>query len=225
MEWCSLAEIETTSRLVSAADDPDEAYIRRCGAELGLLGNQVPIRPTSPPALDPHVPTGTEIDAIHAYTDPATAGYQLAKLITGLSDEMLRLVGGDQITDEAILGCPVPNAARAILRALDDEREPVLAVPYGAWPPPTEDELTEEEVTDELSRDERQFAAALGRLLRGRSERVPAIKLSRTVRSRFEALRADGTLDRRYCVYRASHIALYSSFALSAPPIGALTNE
>jgi hypothetical protein len=37
------------------------------------------------------------------------------------------------------------------------------------------------------------------------------------VRSRFEALQADGILDRRYRVYRASHIALYSSFRVDDP--------
>jgi hypothetical protein len=36
-------------------------------------------------------------------------------------------------------------------------------------------------------------------------------------RSQFETLRANGILDRRYRVYRASHIALYSSFRIDDP--------
>ncbi len=47
--------------------------------------------------------------------------------------------------------------------------------------------------------------------------RIPAIKLSRKVRSQFEALRASGILDRHYRVYRASHIALYS-FRIDSTP-------
>jgi hypothetical protein len=49
---------------------------------------------------------------------------------------------------------------------------------------------------------------ALGLLLHGRNARIPC--RDRPVRSRFETLRARGILERRYRVYRASHIALYS---------------
>jgi hypothetical protein len=63
----------------------------------------------------------------------------------------------------------------------------------------------------------REFAVALGRLLDGRKVRVPCRDLSWPVRLCFEALRADGILDRRYRVYRASHIALYSSFRVDDP--------
>ncbi len=62
----------------------------------------------------------------------------------------------------------------------------------------------------------RDFATALGSLLHGRSVRIPSRDLSRTVRARFEALRADGMLDRRCRVYRASHITLYSSFRVDS---------
>jgi hypothetical protein len=40
--------------------------------------------------------------------------------------------------------------------------------------------------------------------------------------TRFQALRADGILDRSYGAYRASHIALYSSFMRDEPPTGSL---
>jgi hypothetical protein len=53
-------------------------------------------------ALHTRTPTVKEIEAIHAYTSPARAGYQLAKLITGLPDELLALIGHDQITADAI---------------------------------------------------------------------------------------------------------------------------
>jgi hypothetical protein len=42
--------------------------------------------------------------------------------------------------------------------------------------------------------------------------------VSRKVRSRFDALRADGILDRRYRVYRASRVPLYSRFRVASTP-------
>jgi hypothetical protein len=75
--------------------------------------------------------------------------------------------------------------------------------------------------TEEPPAVERDYATALGSLLRGRSVRIPSRELSRPVRSRsegFEALRTGGILDRRrYRVYRAGHIALYSSFRVDDP--------
>jgi hypothetical protein len=52
----------------------------------------------------------------------------------------------------------------------------------------------------------------------GRNERIHAIKLSRPVRSQFEALCANGMLDWRHRVHRAGHIP-------TAPQIRALTND
>lgn len=69
-------------------------------------------------------------DAVHTYTCAARAGYQLAKIITGLPDELLALIGRDQITDDAILGCPVPDTAQPILRAIEERHEPVLEIPW-----------------------------------------------------------------------------------------------
>ncbi len=181
------------------------------------MGHQIPIPPTTPLALHPRATTAAQIEAIHAYTDPATAGYDLAKLITGLPDELLALIGRDQISDDAILGCPVPQAARPILRAIEERHEPILEIPWHASSEPSDDIAGEEDIAiDEPLQLERKSADALGTLLRGRTARIPSRDLSRTVRARFEALRADGILDRRYRVYRASHIALYSSFRVDS---------
>jgi hypothetical protein len=64
--------------------------------------------------------TAKQIERIQAYNDPARACYELARLTTGLPDAMLALIGGDQITDDAILGYQVPEPARPILRAIDE---------------------------------------------------------------------------------------------------------
>jgi hypothetical protein len=158
--------------------------------------------------LHPRTFTAKQIERIHAYTDPARAGCELARLTTGLPDEMLALVGGDQITDDAILGCPVPEPARPILRAIDETNEAAFHMFVDTAPEPIEDAASADY----------EFAAALGWLLRGRSSRIPARELTPKVRSQFEALRADGILDRSYRVYRASHVALYSSFRAASTP-------
>lgn len=210
-------EIERTFRLLIEAGDPELAYVRRCGAELALLTHQIPTLPAAPLSLRPNQLTAQEIDSVHAYTYPARAGYQLAKLLTRLPDELLALIGYDQITDDAILGCPVPDAARPILRAIEDRHEPVLEIP---WPDPGEprEDITDQDNPMEIpSAIEQDFAEALGLLLHSRNERIPRRDLSPPVRSRFEALRSQGILERRYRVYRASHTALYSSFRIDDP--------
>jgi hypothetical protein len=221
--WCRstepsrLAEIARAFRVLIEADDPELTYTRRCGAELALITHQIPALPAAPLSLRPHPATARVVDALHGYTNPARAGYQLAKLITGLPDELLALIGHDQITADAILGCLVPQAARPILRAIEERHEPVLDIP---WPDPTqpgEDSAKRNVATQEPPAVERDFATALGSLLRGRRVRIPSRELPRPVRSRFETLRSDGILDRRYRVYRASHIALYSSFRVDDP--------
>lgn len=210
-------EIERRFRILIEADDPELAYIRRCGAELALILHQIPAVPPATLSLHPNEVTAREINAVHAYTYPAKAGYQLAKLLTGLPDELLALIGYDQITDDAILGCPVPDAARPILRAIEDRHEPVLEIP---WPDPGEprENITRRDDPAVMQPAvDREYASALGQLLGGRNVRIPCRDLSWPVRSRFETLQADGILDRRYRVYRATHIALYSSFRVDDP--------
>jgi hypothetical protein len=192
--WCRssepsrLPEIERAFRVLIEADDSELAYIRRCGAELALITHQVPALPAAPLSLRPHPVTAREIDALHAHTNPARAGYELAKLITGLPDELLALIGYEQITDDAILGCAVPQAARPILRAIEERHEPVLDIPWPDAADPGENPVERNIAIEEPPAGERDFATALGSLLRGRSVRVPCRELPRPVRLRFEAL-------------------------------------
>ena len=123
------------------------------------------------------------------------------------------------------LGCPVPHAARPILRAVEDSHEPVLDIPWSDPAHPGKNAAERNIATEEPPADERDFATALGSLLRGRSVRIPCRELSRPVRSRFEALQADGVLDRRYASTGPATWRSTAAFTLTAPPIGALTNE
>jgi hypothetical protein len=202
-------EIIRALRVVSAAVDPEQAYVRRCGAEIGLIRRQLPIPLTPPLELRARPLTGEQIEAIHGYTGADTAGYELAKQLTGLPGDMLALIGGDQVSDEAILGCSVPEQARPILRALDDRYEHVLGVPDSmCWPPERID--GPEPPNDDAN-------AILGWLLGGRSNRIRAEELPTGVRSLFAKLLADEILDLTNGASQASHIALYSSFLQPQP--------
>jgi len=202
-------EIVSALRLISAAPNPEQAYIRRAGAEMALIVDKIPIPRFRPLNVRARPLTAEQIDAAHAYTNPATAGYHLAKLITGLSDDMLLLVGGDQITDDAILQCAVPDRARPILRALDDGYDGILDVPWG--PPP--------EPIDEASQANNDFAATLAALLRGRSTRVATDDVPLPMRPGLEQLQAAGVLDLSNGAYQASRAALFSSYVLPAAPV------
>jgi hypothetical protein len=177
--WCRstepsrLAKIARAFRVLIEAEDPELTYTRRCGAELALISHQIPALSAAPLSLRPHPATAREVDALHGYTNPARAGYQLAKLITGLPDELLALIGHDQITADAILGCLVPQPARSIRRAIEERHEPVLDIPWPDPPQPGEDSAKRNLATQEPPAVERDFATALGSLLRGRSVPIP----------------------------------------------------
>lgn len=95
MAYPTRGEIVRALRVAGSADDPEQAYIG-AAAEIALICDQILIPLVPPLALHTRTLTTEEIDAIHTYTDPATAGYQLAKLITRLPDEMLALVGASR---------------------------------------------------------------------------------------------------------------------------------
>jgi hypothetical protein len=151
-------------RVVATATDPQQAHIRRCGAELALLGDGIPVPRSRPLRLRGRSLTSAQINAIHSYTSPWVAGYLLAELVTGLPAELLQLIGGDQISNDAILGCPVPQRARAVLRALEDRHEPVLEPPEGPLCEPLSAAKRGFRSPTDLA-----FAATVGELLRGRA--------------------------------------------------------
>jgi hypothetical protein len=134
---------------------------------------------------------------------------------------MLELIAGDQITDEAILGCPVPERARPILRALDDHHVPVLRRPGGPVVQPVGDARAAHAAPTEEA-----LATALGWLLHERDAHIPRSETPAVIRPRLEQLRGDGILEFQHGAYRASEIAFYSSYhSPSPPPVLSLTNE
>ena len=213
-------QVRRALRLVSTANDPDQAYTRRCGAQLALLCAGIPVPRTRPLAPHGRPLTDAQLDVIHGYTTSWVAGYVLAELITGLPAALVDLIAGDQITDDAILGCMVPDRAQAILRALDTHHEAALQGPAGpTHDPPFADGHSPWPHAEQL------FAAAVGWLLNGRAASIPVSDTSAKLRAQLNQLHAAGIVERNRGAYRASHVALYSSYRLPAPPIPALTNE
>lgn len=213
-------QVRRTLRVISTANDPDQAYIRRCGAQLALLCAGIPVPRTRPLTLQGRPLTNAQLDALHGYTAPWIAGYVLAELITGLPPALVDLIAGDQITDDAILGCPVPDRSQAVLRALDTHHEAALQGPAGpTYDPPLAEGHTSWPHAEQL------FAAAVGWLLSGRAASIPVSDTSAKLRARLDRLRVAGIVEQNRGAYRASHLALYSSYRLPAPPIQALTNE
>jgi hypothetical protein len=114
----------------------------------------------------------------------------------------------------------VPDRARAVVRALETGHEPVLDGPGGATY-----EAPRATRHASWSQAEQLFAAAVRWLLRGRAATIPVSDMNTRLRARFDQLRVAGIVEQNRSVYQASHIALYSSYRLPAPPIPALTCE
>ena len=112
------------------------------------------------------------------------------------------------------------SRAQAILRALDTHHEAALQGPAGpTHDPPLADGHSPWPHAEQL------FAAAVGWLLNGRAASIPVSDTSAKLRAQLNQLHAAGIVERNRGAYRASHVALYSSYRLPAPPIPALTNE
>ncbi|MGO9750990.1 MAG: hypothetical protein ACLP8S_14895 [Solirubrobacteraceae bacterium] len=116
------------------AHDPSQRHIRACAITAAL--NSAGIAPPPPGGARPfkaRVLRDRHIDQALAYSHALEAGYTLSKHLTGFPPDLLHIIGGDQIIDDAIIGCRVPERARPILRALIPRYSgPVLGPPR--WP-------------------------------------------------------------------------------------------
>jgi hypothetical protein len=113
-------QIAAAHELASTGLDQEHAFIRRAGADVALLAAGVRIRSrTRLVAGESCDLTELDVTQLHAFTDPRPAALHLARQLTGLAEDLLGLVTGDQIGDDQILNCRVPEAALPILRALD----------------------------------------------------------------------------------------------------------
>jgi hypothetical protein len=210
--------------IMRIADDPNQCHLRNCAITVLLhsLGVAVP-RPAVPP-FRPRALSQSQIDQALAHTNCASAGYILAEQFTGLPPDLLALVGGDQMTENSILGRRVPDRARPILRALSPGTYPGLSPPPGARPQPTQTTNRASVLSPGETLDT-ELAAAIEPLMSGRRPFIRAADLSARVRDQFDDLHAKHVLDRRNDVYRASDIALYALYLLPSPPSRALTDE
>jgi hypothetical protein len=124
------------------------------------------------------------------------------------------------MSEDAILGYPVPERARPILRALDDRHEPVLRRPGG----PIALRVAEAPAARSAHADE-GLAMALGWLLRDHDARIAVCDTPAAVRAKLDQLHGEGILDLEHGAYRASEIARYSSYQLPLPAAHPATDK
>ncbi len=212
--------------LMRIADDPNQRHIRECAITLALHSVGLAPRPRRSNARprQARVLTESHIDRALAYTHADEAAYTLAERLTGLPPDLLHIIGGDQISDTTILGSPVPERAQPILRALGrHNRHTGTVLSRPRWPAAgSAQSEPEPRPSDAAIAD---IAVRLANLMRGRRQYLAAADVPPAMRRRLDELRTNHIVELNRGVYRASHIALYSSYRLTAPPIRALTSE
>jgi hypothetical protein len=119
--------------IMRTADDPNQRHLRNCAITVLLHSLGVAVPPPVGPPFAPRALTHSQIDEALAHINCPNAGYVLAEHLTGLPPDLLALIGGDQITENSILGCRVPDRARPITRVLSGGTYPGLS------PPPVSD--------------------------------------------------------------------------------------
>jgi hypothetical protein len=221
--WLAVNRHSTSERLaqaiavVGAGTDPEQAHTRRTGAQLALTIARLPTATSRTLPVAPNGPDAASLAAIHEYTSPSVAGYILAARVTGLPDDLVELIGGDQIGDDHILGTLVPALARPVLRALGRGYDPVLIPPRSRTRLPRLPAAHETVATRPPDPDS-EFHARLEWLLRSHQHALRADAIPEDLRARFEQLRSQRLLEFYDDAYRATPIALYGTFGRALPP-------
>jgi hypothetical protein len=123
----SSSQIAEAYELVSTGLDEDHAFVRRAGADVALIAAGVRLQRQARLAVnDSRHLIERDLAKSLEFIDPRAAALHLARQLTGLADDLLGLVAGDQIGDDRILNCRVPDAALPVLRALDRGFGPAL---------------------------------------------------------------------------------------------------
>ena len=191
--------------LASTGLDEDHAFVRRAGADVALLAAGVRIRSrTRLVAGESCDLTELDVAQLHAFTDPRPAALHLARQLTGLAEDLLGLVTGDQIGDDQILNCRVPEAALPILRALDRGFGQVL---NGRSDPGQ----------SERHAARPSAATTLAWLLASGRHAVRISDVDEETRAELDELGRQGLVVSFNDAYRASDVALYGAFQRAAP--------
>jgi hypothetical protein len=113
---------------------PDQAHIRASAVEIALTtaGIRKPL-PTRPD-LPGRPPSTSEMTQLLGFTDPQESGKKLASIITGLPEDLVEIIGADQVTSSSILGEPVPHGLQPITRAVQRRSGALFAKPTLSLP-------------------------------------------------------------------------------------------
>jgi hypothetical protein len=205
----SSSQIAAVYEIVSTGLDQEHVFIRRSGADIALLAAGIRIEPCTQLAAGPRHLNATDLAKLHAFTDPRAAALDLARQLTGLADDRLGLVAGDQIGEDQILNCRVPDAARPILRALDRG--------FGAVFAERPDLSRPKRHATRASATDNGAAATLAWLLESGRHAVRIGDLAEQARAELDELGRQGLIVSYDDAYRASDVALYGAFQRAAP--------
>ncbi len=205
----SSSQIAAAYEVVSTGLDREHAFIRRSGAEIALLAAGIRIKACTQLTAPSRQLDAADLAKLQAFTDPRAAALDLARQLTGLTDDLLGLVAGDQIGGEQILNCRVPDAALPILCALDrgfgpvfDERVDLARSKRRAALVPATDDSA---------------AATLAWLLESGRHAARVGDLAERARAELDELGRHGLVVNYDGAYRASDVALYGAFQRAAP--------
>lgn len=171
--------------MVHSGQDANQRYIRHCATTIALLSASIMPPPPQPP-LPARTHSDLQIKDVLAHTSAPHATYMLAEQLTGLPPHLLDLIGGDQIADGAILGLPVSEPARSVLRVLNRAGSRVLEPPRAREPDPAELGIEQDRLEAAISYS--HFVAILTKLMGGRRQCVATARIPKFVRAQLDEL-------------------------------------
>jgi len=205
----SSSQIAAAHEIVSTGLDQEHAFIRRCGADIAVLAAGIRTDAAAQLPAESYDLNATDLSKLHAFTDPRAAALDLARQLTGLTEDLLGLVAGDQIGDDQILNCRVPDEALPILCALDRGFGP--AFDGRADLARSKRHEAREPATDDGA------AATLAWLLESGRHAARVGDLAENARADLDELGCHGLVVNFDGAYRASDVALYGAFQRAAP--------
>ena len=207
-------DIALAAAIVTNASNNDQQHIRRCALQIAFLQHGIALPSPSSILRPGPAPTVGDVSDALAHTSALCASRRLTRLLTGLPAAYLELIGGDQISETAVLANDLPPEAQPILAALGRHDGPLFA--RGAAP--ARPEPTHPDPDKMASGPGTSAEHALRHLLRDPRERLHTTELDAGVRHDLDVAAADGLAELRNGAYRASAIALYSTYQRREPP-------
>jgi hypothetical protein len=130
----SHVDLQAACAVLAFAMSPDQAHIRASAVEIALTTAGIRKPAPTRPDLPGRPPSTSEMTQLLGFTDPQESGKKLASIITGLPEDLVEIIGADQVTSSSILGEPVPHGLQPITRAVQRRSGALFAKPTLSLP-------------------------------------------------------------------------------------------